>query len=342
MSEKTHFATPMRVTLGHRSKAEKGFRERAIMPTPEVIAPGVPPTPQHDLIFHGGKLLADLDYFSFYVGGAPAWPATTIQFIDQGLQAAMTDTNLNHVMSQYFPSGRMTTTFKGSKVLSGPKPAVVSQGDVEALVKSLFTAKSLNGFDVGKTVFNFLLPSGTLLNTDEAPTALVISAHLEGAATPSPAIPHEEEDSTEGLGGYHGSVHVGKGKNRKTLYYAVGVFSEVLSDGTTNGIVVFNEPAENMIATFYHELNEARTDPDVEDAIRAGNSPSAVKFLGWTSQQGEECGDFPVFEANPLSQVFKEVALTAGPGSVPVQFEYSNAVHGPEGPIPVPDPPLLS
>ena len=87
-----------------------------------------------------------------------------------------------------------------------------------------------------------------------------------------------------------------------------------------------------MVATFYHELNEARTDADVEDAIRAGNDPSATKFLGWTSKQGEECGDFPVFEANPLTQVFQEVNLTNGNGTVPVQFQYSDAVHGPEGP----------
>ena len=50
--------------------------------------------------------------------------------------------------------------------------------------------------------------------------------------------------------------------------------------------------------------------------------------------------DFAVFEANPLSQV-KEVSLTSGSGTVPVQFQYSNAVKGPEGPIPTPDPPLL-
>jgi hypothetical protein len=92
-----------------------------------------------------------------------------------------------------------------------------------------------------------------------------------------------------------------------------------------------------VVATFYHELNEARTDPDVEDAIRAGNDPNATKFLGWTSKQGEECGDFPVFEANPLSQVFQEVKLTDGSGTAPVQFQYSDAVHGPEGPINKPD-----
>jgi hypothetical protein len=33
------------------------------------------------------------------------------------------------------------------------------------------------------------------------------------------------------------------------------------------------------VATLYHELNEARTDADVEDAIRAANSPNANSFL---------------------------------------------------------------
>ena len=345
MNNNKQFALPMRVTLAHGSQAEKGFRLRATIPEPEVLAPGLHPTPAHNLRFHGGKLLPDLEFFNFFVGGAAAWQPADILAINQGLEKAMTDQNLNNVMSQYFPGGRITTAFKGSSTLTGPKPAVVSQGDVEGLVTQLFRNGTLNGFDLPKTVFNFMLPSGTLLNTDQAPTAGALNAHVESAAQakarPSPAIPHEEEDSTQGLGGYHGSVHVGSGAAQKTIYYAIGVFSEVLPDGTTNGIVAFNQPVKNVIATFYHELNEARTDPDVEDAIRAGNSPTAVKFLGWTSKQGEECGDFPVFEANPLSQVFKEVTLTTGPGTVPVQFQYSNAVKGPEGPRPTPDPPLL-
>jgi hypothetical protein len=32
----------------------------------------------------------------------------------------------------------------------------------------------------------------------------------------------------------------------------------------------------------------------------------------------------------------REVPLADGSGTVPVQFQYSNAVHGPEGPIPEP------
>jgi hypothetical protein len=115
------------------------------------------------------------------------------------------------------------------------------------------------------------------------------------------------------------------------------VFSERQPDGTENGIVAFDQPWKNVVATFYHELNEARTDADVEDAIKAGNDPKAVKFLGWVSRQGEECGDFPMSEVGPaLNLVMKEVSLTDGTGRVPIQFQYSNAVAGPEGPIATP------
>jgi len=330
---------PMRVFVGHGTRAEKGFRARMSMPEPEAIAPGIPPTPAHDLKFHGGHTISGLVFTNFYVGGSAAWKASDIQNIDQALSSAMSDADLNNVMSQYFSSGAITTTMQPSQALTGPPPKVVSQGDIENLVLQLFQAGTLNGFDYTSTVFNFMLPSGTILNTNTAPTNGAIATQLEKPMAVKKGVPvEEEEDSTQGLGGYHGSVHAGSGNNAQTVYYAVGVYSETLPDGTTNGIPVFDQPWKNVVATFYHELNEARTDADVEDAIRAGNDPSATKFLGWTSQQGEECGDFPVFEANPLTQVFQEVNLTGGNGSVPVQFQYSDNVHGPEGPRSTPAP----
>jgi hypothetical protein len=212
---------------------------------------------------------------------------------------------------------------------------VVSQADVENLLSSLHLHGKLSHFDFGSTVFNFLLPSGTVLNTDTAP-----SPEIYRTARQDRSIPHDEDDSLNGLGGYHGSIHLtGADGAQASVYYAVGVFSEVLPDGRVNGIPVFDEPWKNVVATFFHELNEVRTDPDVEDAIRAADSPAALKFLGWTSRQGEECGDFPVFEAKPLTKVFQEINLTDRSGTVPVQFQYSNAVHGPEGPIAAPHPP---
>ena len=340
MSDKSEqYVRPLRVYVGHGSKAEKGFRSRTSMPRPEAIAPGVPPSPSHDLIFHKGHTIQDLVYTNFFVGGSAAWRASDIQNIDKALAAAMSDVDLNNVMSQYYPSGSITTTFRSSHVLTGPPPKVVSQGDIENLVRQLFHAGMLNGFDFSSTVFNFLLPSGTILNTDAAPTSGTITARLEQPVEVRKGVPvKEEESSKEGLGGYHGSIHVGSGTNAEIVYYAIGVFSETMPNGTANGIPVFDQPWKNVVGTFYHELNEARTDPDVEDAIRAGNDPNAIKFLGWTSRQGEECGDFPVSEANPLSQVFQEVNLTDASGTVPVQFQYSDAAHGPEGPRRTPAP----
>ena len=329
---------PLRVFVGHGTKAEKGFLSRMSMPSPEVIAPGIPPTPAHDLIFHGGHTIADLVFTNFYVGGAGAWKASDIQNIDKALAAAMADIDLNNVMSQYYPSGKITSTFRPSQTLAGPPPKVFSQGDVESLVQQLFTAGTLKGFDFASTVFNFMLPSGTILNTDAAATGGATAQPGKAAAMRKQVPVEQEEDSTQGLGGYHGSIHVSAGIANEILYYAIGVFSETLPDGTVNGIPVFDQSWKNVVATFYHELNEARTDADVEDAIRAGSDPSATKFLGWTSQQGEECGDFPVFEANPLTKVFQEVKLTDGSGTAPVQFQYSDAAHGPEGPRSTPAP----
>ena len=70
---------PLRVFVGPGTKAEKGFHARMSMPSPEVIAPGVSPTPAHDLIFHGGHTIADLVFTNFYVGGAGAWKASDIR-----------------------------------------------------------------------------------------------------------------------------------------------------------------------------------------------------------------------------------------------------------------------
>ncbi|WP_426420310.1 hypothetical protein [Bradyrhizobium genosp. A] len=324
---------PMNVVTTPGSPAEKYYRGMAA-PMAAVVAATASkfaPTAAHNLINHGGNIIQDLVYTNFYIGGASSWAASDIKNIDDALAAAMADTNLNNVMMQYFKNKPITTTFEPSHILPGARPSQFSQGDVEQLVHSLFQQGALQGFDFGSTVFNFLLPSGTILTTDEDPTAAISPVGNAAAA----AIPVEDEASSlRGLGGYHGSIHP---TSKVTIYYAIGVFSEARPSGSDNGIVAFDQPWKNIVATFYHELNEARTDPDVEDAIRAGSSPNAVRFLGWTSEQGEECGDFPITEAGAnLSRVMKEVNLTNGTRTVPIQFQYSNAVAGPEGPIQAP------
>ena len=158
--------------------------------------------------------------------------------------------------------------------------------------------------DLGPTVACLLLPKGAVL------------------------VDTGDVDSKHGLGGYHGSVKV----NGSERYYAVAVYS----DGD-NGIVAFDEPWKNVCATLYHELQETRTDPDVEDAIRLGSAPGADRLLGWYSPRGGEIGDIPMAEAGgDLGRVRKEVPLADGSGTVPIQLMWSNAAGGPEGPIPTP------
>jgi hypothetical protein len=315
---------PLNVVLRPESSAANVLRAQAGLPTPEAIAPGILPTSQHDLVNHGGKTLQSLHFANYYVG-SDAWVGSDMANIDRALAEAMSDARLTEILEQYF-TGPIATVFDGSEPLPGPAPALVSQGDIEARVADLDAQGKFRNYQLASTVFVFLLPSGTVLNTDATVTGALRHPNGVGALRRRGVPPHDQDDSLHGLGGYHGSVHT---TAARTVYYAVGVYSETRPDGAINGIPVFDEPWKNVVAAFYHELNEARTDPDVEDAIRTGSNA----YLGWVSRQGEECGDFPMFEAGTnLTKVFQEVGLADSSGTVPVQYLYSNRVHRPECP----------
>jgi hypothetical protein len=306
---------PINIQVLPRSLADHSYQASAggLDPIPEKSRRGKRrrETQGHDLQYHGGKTIPNITFTNFYVGG-DAWEPSDIENIDRSLAAAMCEPSLNNVLAQYFntvPTGR----FVQSQKLEVPVLSQFSRGDVEELVRKLQTEGKLSGFDLNCTAINFLLPRGVLLNNDPAPNGT------------------EGDSSRHGLGGYHGSVQV----DDVIIYYGVAVYSET-ADGETHGVPVFDAPWKNVVATSYHHLNEIRTDPDVEIVINGG--PRSL--LGWLSQQGEECGDFPVFMSNPLSDVFQEVPVLGG-GTAPIQFIYSNYVHGPEGPIPDPHPPLL-
>ncbi len=163
---------------------------------------------------------------------------------------------------------------------------------------------------VSSTLFNFMLPSGVVLTIDDGSS----DAEAPNESQTPPHDPDEKSSSLEGLGGFHGSVKFGN----QRIYYAVGVYSQ-----GSNGIDAFGVPWKNVVATFYHELNEARTDADVEE-----------NKVAWVNSRGEEIGDIPMSLAgNDLSKVMVEVSLADGSGTTPIQLMWSNAVHGPEGPI---------
>jgi hypothetical protein len=329
----------MNVVVKRGSLAEAKHRRQTnakmgAIAEPGALADGIPQTPDHDLVFHGGKTIPNLTYTNFYVGGKEAWDATDVRNIDAALAAIMSDNQLNNVIVQYFPDGRITTTFRPSSFLPGPPPRTVSRGDVEALLNAARVRGDLQGVDAASTVFNFMLPKGTVLTTDDAPsdgaqraTASKTGAYGRPQGELALAGPDEQDtaSSLEGLGGYHGSIQAAG----QTFYYAVGVYSHKLEDGSENGIDAFGVSWKNIVATFYHELCEVRTDPDVEE----GNKTGDESLIGWTSPQGEECGDLPIFEDPGLSRVFREIELADKSGTAPLQFQYSNMVHGPEGPI---------
>lgn len=265
------------------------------------IAPGFQPSSQYDMSFFGGRTIAQATVVPVYVGGdgasghAQPWAQSDQSAIDTALGQALSDTGLESVMAQYFPSTPTATV--AASLSHTDQSASLQQSDIESMVQSAWSAGALSGGPAASTLFCFLLSPGTRLFAADG------------------------SDSYNGLGGYHGSVSV----SGTTVYYSAGVYSET-SGGITNGIPAFAQPWQNVVATFYHEINEWRTDADVEQAT--GSNVQGI--LGWYSQQYGEIGDIPIDEAGSnLSEVFLEVPLAGGSGTVPVQIMYSNYDHGP-------------
>jgi hypothetical protein len=300
---------PLNVVLAPASQAESSYRS-------SVLAPGFQPDAGLDLRYLGGKTIPRLTFTTVYLG---TWDGGDQTQLDDALGSAMADPYLNNVLAQYFPGEPIDSTFHGSGPYAGRIPRRVYRDTLETIVAELDTSGLLAGLDLASSVVCLALPRGVVL----------VDGTSHGGHAKRERV-DEAVDSKHGLGGYHGSVHVRRGRRtRETVYYAVAVYSK-----GSNGIVAFPEPWQNVCATFYHELCEVRTDPDVEDAIHAGATPAGERLLGWYSPRGGEIGDIPLSEAGgDLSLVMQEVPLADGSGSVPIQLMWSNAVGGPEGPI---------
>lgn len=273
-----------------------------------------------NLHYYGGRTWPAMTFVNLYAGGASAWDPSDMSAVDHALGAAMSDAGLNNMLAQYFGGTAPTTVMLPSVVLAEKCPARVGKDTVEGWVAAMTTASQLPQAPLASTMYCFMLPRGIILADGPA------SGPASGGATrPAAEIgEHDAADSTSGLGGYHGSVHVGG----ETVYYAVGVYSDA-----TNGINGFPGASwKNICATFYHELNEARTDPDVEDAASAASG--GEHYLGWYSLKDGEIGDIPMDEAGAnLSAVMTEVPLADGSGNVPIQLMWSNAAGAPQGPV---------
>jgi hypothetical protein len=289
------------------------YPERAWV-QPDAIVRGIPPDPSADLVFHGGKTVPQMEFQNIFLGGQASWLASDIDQINTAITMAMQDRKLNNVVVQFFDRGvNLTCDARPLRILEEAKPDQLDEPDVQQLVSRLVQQGKVSDSDLGTTIFNLLLPPGTVLALDQ-------------------------DNSLGGLGGYHGSVHFQHNGRSQTAYYSADVFSQTLPGGQANGIPAFDASWKDVVGTLYHEMNEFRTDADVRDAIASGNDDGV---LGWMGAQGE-IGDQPIAMAGQLGhlqRVFQEVQSSTGGRRLPVQFLYSNAVHGGEGPIDQPDPP---
>jgi len=309
MPKASYVSQPMRIQARPGSPAERYYLNSGLpqggWPKPEAIAPGISPRPLDDLIFHGGKIVPQMEFQNVFLGGQASWKASDIDLINASITTAMQDASLNNMIKQYFVDvAKVTSDPRPAIVLEEPKPAELDEPDVKAKIQQLVTAGKLSDSNLDTVIFNLVLPPGTVLRLGDS-------------------------NSLDGLGGYHGSVHFNKNGKTLTAYYSANVFSQQLPDGRTNGIPAFDQSWKDVVGTLYHELNEFRTDADVSDAIEKNSN----QFLGWMSAQGQEIGDQPIATATSLELVFKEVLCSPGNKKVPIQFLYSNAVHGAEGPI---------
>lgn len=296
---------PMRIQVAPGSEAEYRYYRAAARRSGESIerealAPGVSASPKDDLIFRGGKTFPQMGFQNIYLGRASDFASGDVKSIDDAITRLMRDDQLKSVIQQYFPGKALSYDIAPSVVLDENRRNEMDEPDVQNKIIDLFDRNLILGTDHDRTIFNLVLAPDTVLK-------------LSGSS------------SLNGLGGYHGSVHFSREGKERTLYYSANVYSAIRS-GRRNGIPFFNAPWKNVVCTLYHELVESQTDPDVGDAIRQNDR----RFIGFNSSRGQEIGDQPI-AANSLDRVFKEVLTMPGPKPTPVQFMYSNAVHGAEG-----------
>ena len=311
-----HGPYPMRIQVMPGSEAEYRHYRAAARRSDESIerealAPGVSASPKDDLIFRGGKVLPQMGFQNIYLGRSSDFAPGDVESIDDAITRLVRDEQLKNIIQQYFPGKTLAYDVAPSVVLDENRRNEMDEPDIQNKIIDLFDRNLILATDHDRTIFNLVLAPDTVLK-------------LSGSS------------SLAGLGGYHGSVHFSRGGQSRTLYYSANVYSAIRS-GRRNGIPFFSSPWKNVVCTLYHELIESQTDPDVSDAIRQNDS----RFIGFNSNnRGREIGDQPI-AANSLDRVFKEVLTLPGPRPTPVQFMYSNTVHGAEGPDEKPPQELL-
>ena len=140
----------------------------------------------------------------------PRWLASDIDSINTAITLAMQDRRLNNVVGQFFDRGvKLTCDPRPLLVLEEAKPVQLDEPGVQRLVQQLVQQGKVSDNDLGTTIFNLLLPPGTILKLNQ-------------------------DTSIHGLGGYHGSVDFQQKGRSQTAYYSANVFSQRLPFSQTS------------------------------------------------------------------------------------------------------------
>jgi hypothetical protein len=227
----------------------------------------------YNLTNQGGKVLTAPELQPIYLGSY--WKTAAGQAdkaYNDGFAKELVTSNHEALLKQY---GVGNGTAAPSVITGSSDPKRVTHDDVVALVKQQIASGAVK--DGAQTVHMVVLPPGTVLDA--------------GGGT----------DSTQGLGGFHGSY---QDANGKSVYFGVVAYSQ-----GNNGIDFDGKARDNVTITESHEFDEAATDPDVE----AGK-------VAWYNKKYGEIGDLAVNSGLvPLNKAFAR-----DQGGYAVQVEWSN------------------
>lgn len=229
-------------------------------------------TSQNTMTFRGGKVLDAPVVQPIYLGQywSSAAGKADRAYLD-GFAGAVVKGQHQALLGQY---GVHAGTSQPSVVASGPSMRV-TRDDVAKLVLQQVASGAVK--DGPQTVHLVMLPPNAVLEAEPGVT------------------------SRDGLGGFHGSVIDAKGK---PVYFAVVCYSK-----GQNGIDFDGVARDNISITASHELDEAFTDPDVENGQ-----------LGWYNDKYGEIGDLAVNSGLvPLDKAFVKDER-----GYAVQLEWSN------------------
>jgi hypothetical protein len=105
---------------------------------PEEIALGIDPAPLEDLLFHGGRVVPQMEFQNVYIGEPDDWSEEDIESIDSAITLAIQDQDLNNVMEQFFPGASVECDPRDSFVQGEAKPSQLDEPGVQATVVALF------------------------------------------------------------------------------------------------------------------------------------------------------------------------------------------------------------